>query len=252
MTNFNWTCPHCNMPQIVTDDNLHSEWVQLHVGKIDLGETGSRIVAIGCLNGACKKMTLTANLTKNFYDQFGNAREGDIVINTWRLMPESTAVPQPPYIPTPLCDDYYEACRIKDLSSKASATLSRRCLQGMIRDFTRIAKGTLDSEIKELRNAVDEGTAPAGVTHESVEAIDQVRSIGNIGAHMEKDINLIIDVDEGEAEALTDLVELLFEEWYVARHNRQQRLIKLAAIAEEKKAAIAEARAAIAQKKAEE
>ena len=36
-------------------------------------------------------------------------------------------------IPIPqLMDDYEEACAIVNLSPKASATLSRRCLQGMI------------------------------------------------------------------------------------------------------------------------
>ena len=80
------------------------------------------------------------------------------------------------------------------------------------------------------------GTAPSGVTAESVDAIDHVREIGNIGAHMEKDINLIIDVDPGEAEALIALIELLFDEWYVARHNRQERLGQLKLIADEKKA----------------
>lgn len=38
----------------------------------------------------------------------------------------------------------------------------------------------------------------------------QVREIGNIGAHMEADINVIIDVDPDEAQILIDLVELLF------------------------------------------
>ena len=60
---------------------------------------------------------------------------------------------------------------------------------------------------------------------------------------MEKDINLIIDVDAGEAEALTDLIEMLFSEWYVARHERQQKLARLEAIAADKKAKLAEARA---------
>jgi hypothetical protein len=192
---------------------------------------------------------LIFGLAERATDRLGNDLEGKN-INIWRVIPESNAVIQPEYIPHPIREDYYQACRIRELSPKASATLARRCLQGMIRDFTGIAKGTLDAEIKELRKQVDEGRAPAGVTHESAEAIDQVRSIGNIGAHMEKDINLIIDVDEGEAQALTDLIELLFSEWYVARHERQQRLTKLAAIAEEKKAAIAQARAQTAQRKA--
>ncbi len=60
---------------------------------------------------------------------------------------------------------------------------------------------------------------------------------------MEKDIDLIVEVDPGEAQALIGLAEKLFEEWYVARHNRQQRLARIAAIAAEKKGQIAEGRA---------
>jgi hypothetical protein len=73
------------------------------------------------------------------------------------------------------------------------------------------------------------------VTHESVDAIDHVRSIGNIGAHMEKDINLIIDIDSNEAQVLIELVEMLFDEWYVARYNRGRRLEALKGIAGTKK-----------------
>jgi hypothetical protein len=97
----------------------------------------------------------------------------------------------------------------------------------------------LDGEIRDLRSRIDAGQAPTGVTHESVEAIDQVRSIGNIGAHMEKDISLIVDVDPDDAQVLIGLIEMLFEEWYVARQNRQQRLTQIAAIAADKKAKIA-------------
>ncbi len=134
--------------------------------------------------------------------------------------------------------DYYEACAIRDRSPKASATLARRCLQGMIRDFCNIRGGTLDWEIRELRRQVDAHEAPRSVTLESVEAIDHVRKVGNIGAHMEKDINLIVDVDPGEAQALIELIELLFEEWYVERHERQKRLARVKEIREDKDATI--------------
>ncbi|WP_372445280.1 hypothetical protein [Clostridium estertheticum] len=36
------------------------------------------------------------------------------------------------------------------------------------------------------------------------EAIDAVRTIGNIGAHMEKDINQIVDVESSEAALLIE------------------------------------------------
>jgi Domain of unknown function (DUF4145) len=133
--------------------------------------------------------------------------------------------------------DYIEASRIRDLSPKASATLARRCIQGMIRDFCKTSKNRLIDEIKELSKRLEEETVPAGVNSESVEAIDHVRSIGNIGAHMEKDIGVIVDVDPGEAQTLLDLIEMLFEEWYVARNNRQEKLAKLKLIADEKASA---------------
>lgn len=99
-------------------------------------------------------------------------------------------------------------------------------MQGIIRDFCKIKKNRLIDEIKTLRDNVNDGTAPEGVTLDSLEAIDNVRSIGNIGAHMEKDINIIVDVNPEEAQILIELIETLFDEWYIARHKRQQRLVK--------------------------
>ncbi|OOY19197.1 hypothetical protein BMI86_15325 [Thioclava sp. DLFJ5-1] len=151
-----------------------------------------------------------------------------------RLLPSSHARVYPDYIPAPLREDYVEACQICDLSPKASATLARRCLQGMIRDFANISKGRLIDEISTLKKLLESDNAPKGVSPESIEAIDAVRSIGNIGAHMEKDISVIVDVDPEEARTLIELIEMLFEEWYIAREKRQTRLQRVVAIAEKK------------------
>jgi len=62
-----------------------------------------------------------------------------------------------------------------------------------------------------------------------------VRQIGNTGAHMEADINVIVDVEPDEAQLLIELVELLFVEWYVARESGGDRLAKLKAIVAAKK-----------------
>ena len=233
MTNFNWTCPYCQQAQTVTDPNFHSHDWSIGVGDIAEGECGVRLVAIGCLNVECRKLSLQATL-------HNTATNGSLLNNKrlhfWRLLPDSSAKPQPDYIPKALRDDYVEACRIRNLSPKASATLARRCLQGMIRDFSGIAKGTLDAEIKELQVRVDADKAPRGVTHESVEAIDHVRKIGNIGAHMEKDIGLIIDIDSEEAQLLIELIETLFDEWYIARKQRTDRLASIAALRASKEA----------------
>lgn len=234
---FPWTCNFCSSQQIVTESNFHTASTYFSIGQSEHGYSGIRHSAIRCVNPQCKEVTLAISFCSMKYEKgVGGFRPGD-VLQEWRLRPESSSKPQPEFIPKPIRDDYFEACLIRDRSPKASATLARRCLQGMIRDFCGISKKRLIDEINEIRRLLDEGMAPVGVSSETIEAIDAIRSIGNIGAHMETDINVIVDVDAGEAQALIELIEMLFEEWYVARNKRQQRLAKVKGIAEEKAAA---------------
>ncbi|MDH4270147.1 MAG: DUF4145 domain-containing protein [Dehalococcoidia bacterium] len=119
---------------------------------------------------------------------------------------------------------------IRDLSPKASATLSRRCLQGIIRDFWRgkVKPGRLAREIEQLEGLVDDDTW---------QAIDGVRSVGNIGAHMEEDINVIVDVEPHEAQLLVELIEILLKEWYVARQQKRLHLEAIRKLSAEKESA---------------
>jgi hypothetical protein len=91
------------------------------------------------------------------------------------------------------------------------------------------AKGrNLYEEINSIQSMVDP---------ETWQAIHVVRQMGNIGAHMEKDVNTIIDVDPKEAQLLLGLLEHLIREWYVARYNKDESLKKIVAMAREKDAA---------------
>jgi hypothetical protein len=146
-------------------------------------------------------------------------------IEVWLLRPKSLSKPFPAYIPQVVLDDYKEACLIVNDSPKASATLSRRCLQGIIRNFWKISKPRLIDEIKELEGKIDSSTW---------RAIDGVRSVGNIGAHMEKDINIIVDVDPEEAKTLIGLIEFLLKDWYVSRHDREEHMQKVIDLAKQK------------------
>jgi hypothetical protein len=95
----------------------------------------------------------------------------------------------------------------------------------MLRDFWGVKPSRLFDEINAIQEKVDA---------ELWEAIDGLRKIGNIGAHMEKDVNLIVDVETDEAEKLIWLIELLVKEWYVRRHERQQGLAAVRQMALEK------------------
>lgn len=52
-------------------------------------------------------------------------------------------------VPDDLAEDYRQACLVLPDSPKASAALSRRCLQHLLRDTAGIKKRNLDEEIGE-------------------------------------------------------------------------------------------------------
>lgn len=242
----NWRCPFCMHFQVLSDKNLRSTsgiiGSEFNKHSVKVG----RLLAVECMNADCKEIAVHADIGIPL--TLGSIQHPSSLgrsLMTFRLRPCSMAKPQRECVPKPLVADYEEACAILGGSPKASATLARRCLQGMIRDFCGIKKGTLASEIAELQKQVEEEKAPRQVSEESIEAIQAVRKIGNIGAHFEKDINLIIDVTSEEAQCLISLVEILFEEWYVSRHLRQQRLAQINAIAAEKDSMRAAARKAV-------
>lgn len=220
----NFTCPYCNHHSTIVGLDSQYSWEHIYMNKTEIGDIGFGILTIRCPNKDCNKLFLKTRLTNSFMN-LGSHKEGYLV-KEWQLLPESSAKIFPDYVPEVITEDYLEACRIRDLSPKASATLARRCLQGMIRDFWKISKTTLKEEIDDLKNLVDNTTW---------DAIDSIRRVGNIGAHMERDINLIIDVESNEAQLLIELIEQLVDDWYVQRHNREERMQKVKKMAEDKK-----------------
>lgn len=234
---FNWVCPYCQHAQTVGAAKADTSEHHISIKKLADGSVNLTGLYIGCSNPKCLKLTASVAIRSDHFNDYQGYvvdYEADTFVAK-SLLPEGMSKPQPSYIPRPLVEDYVEASLIRELSPKASATLARRCLQGMIRDFAGITRGRLIDEIRALRTAIDQGKAPRGVTTESLDAIDHVREIGNIGAHMEADINHIVDVDPGEAGVLLELIEMLFDEWYIDRHKRQDRLAKIAAVAADKK-----------------
>lgn len=228
MDPFHWSCPYCNRDVIITDENSSEFSNGWNVHNKD-GDLCMITRVIVCPNPTCREYVIRALLYKAQYhsptDEWRPV--GDRLIE-WSLRPQSSARVFPSYIPVPILVDYVEACAIRELSPKASATLSRRCLQGIIRDYWGVSKPKLVDEIAAIETKVDPLTW---------KAIDAVRGVGNIGAHMEKDINLIIDVDPDEAALLIGLLEVLFRDWYIVRHEREEQLRRIVAMGDAKAAA---------------
>ena len=149
----------------------------------------------------------------------------DLADQKINLSPRFSCKNFPEYIPASIREDYEEACEIQNISPKAAATLARRCMQGIIRDFWKVDGTNLYQEIDLIRDKVDPDIWTS---------LDGLRKIGNIGAHMEKDINLIVEIEPGEVSSLLQFIELLIDEWYVNRHNRQKLLSAIPLINEKK------------------
>jgi uncharacterized protein DUF4145 len=227
-TPFDWTCPYCGRDTTITD-SFYDNWSERDsLRNTKAGTVSVRHSFIICPNSNCKEFTFTTTTELYKVVHVINQATKFLLLRSWRLIPESTARVFPDYIPRPILADYNEACRISELSPKASATLARRCLQGMIRDFWKIKKKNLKLEIDALKGKIDS---------KLYEAIDGLRQIGNIGAHMEKDVNLIIDVEPNESKMLIGLIELLLKEWYIDRHDREENLGAIVALKDAKKVA---------------
>jgi hypothetical protein len=225
MAGSRWVCPHCEHAAFITDEqNVRTGNVALDIDNAE-GRLVSTITYIVCPNPSCKKTTVSLFLGNGTAIPY--LKRWGLPMLQLRLLPRSYARPIPDYVPEVIRQDYFEACAIVDLSPKAAATLARRALQGMIRDFHGITRATLYAEIEALKGLVDPTTW---------QAINVVRSVGNIGAHMEKDINLVIDVEPDEAVALIRLIEMLISEWYVARQRREEELSSIVTLGQEKQA----------------
>jgi hypothetical protein len=129
----------------------------------------------------------------------------------WFVYPRAATRPAcSPEVPKVLADDFHEACLVIADSPKASAALSRRCLQHLLREHAKVKKGDLSGEIQQV---IDSGRLPSFLT----EAIDAIRNTGNFAAHPAKSSKSgeVIEIEPGEAEWNLDVLEMLFDFYFV-------------------------------------
>ena len=224
-----WICPHCGTTATLQKSDANINKSSVIIGTASEQE-GISIAwcAIKCPSKTCEKFIL--DIDAHFGRFVPNTsfvsvdKTRPVGVGAFRFEPR-IGTPMSKHVPKVVVDDYTEACLIKDLSPKAAATLCRRALQGMVRDFWGITKRTLALELEAIETLCDA---------ELFAAMSAVRSIGNIGAHPERNIDLIIEVEEGEVESLLSLLHILDKEWYVARAAKADRLAAIIALGVEK------------------
>lgn len=140
------------------------------------------------------------------------------VISDQLLYPKCSSRLVQPEVPDYYKEEYLEAASVLQLSPKASAAISRRLLQCVLREDLKIKKSSLANEINDF---LENKTVPTYLS----EAIDAIRSVGNFAAHPEKDVSTgeLVDVEDGEAEWLLEVLDSLFDFVFVQPKRLEER-----------------------------
>lgn len=134
------------------------------------------------------------------------------------VYPYRKSVAVPPEVPEKYTGDFREAVLVLDLSPTASAALSRRILQNILRYEFGIQHRNLADEI-------DAFIAQPGIPSYLTSAVDAIRNIGNLAAHPLKNTNTgeVVPVEPGEAEWLIEVLSSLFDFKFIQPLKLQER-----------------------------
>lgn len=141
------------------------------------------------------------------------------------LLPRVSARPPlPPAVTEPYRGLYTEAALILQDSPRASAALSRRCLQQLLREKAGAPPGKLYGEIEWV-------LTNAGLPGHVTESLHDLRTIGNMAAHPNKSTASgdDIEVEPGEAEWTLDTLDGLFSYYFIEPARTAARKAALAA-----------------------
>jgi hypothetical protein len=173
---------------------------------------------------ACKRLILELSGKKIMKFGQGEFYAGAEIARS-SVRPRGSMRPNPSEkVPEKFSQDCIEASLVLSDSPKASSALSRRCLQHILREKAGVKHSNLDREIQEV---MDSGKLPSHLEN----AIDAVRNIGNFAAHPIKSTasGEVIDVEPGEAEWTLDVIEGLFDFYFVQPsllHEKREALNK--------------------------
>lgn len=129
---------------------------------------------------------------------------------TMMLYPRAPMRPLAPEVPEPYAGLFNEAALTLPDSPRASAALSRRCLQQLLRQEAKVPPGKLYDEIEHvLANRL----LPSHLN----DGLHGLRELGNMAAHPMKNSATgdVVEVEPGEAEWTLDILEGLFDFYFV-------------------------------------
>ena len=178
------------------------------VGKINGDECSWSVESYTCPE--CEKPILVLHEMRRVYADNPMSPWNTKTVQKSVIFPRGAArPPAPPEVPADIASDFNEACLVLVDSPKASAALSRRCLEHLLRE-----RGVSTEE--NLGRAIDDALATHLPGHIAGN-LDAVRNIGMFAAHPKKSTHSgeILAVEPGEAEWNLEVLESLFDHYYV-------------------------------------
>lgn len=136
--------------------------------------------------------------------------------------PYRKSLTAPPGVPEKYAGDFREAVLVMNLSPTASAALSRRVFQNILRNEFGI-------QARDLYKEIETFIAQPGIPSYLTDAVDAIRNIGNFAAHPLKSTNTgeVVPVEPGEAEWLIEVLNSLFDFKFTQPQKLQERKDKL-------------------------
>lgn len=202
-------CPHCSVTAYI---NWKTEWLSIPRSRVQ-EKHYSKIV----------DLVILAN--DEWHTHYAACPEcEELIIVLERVGPsnplEYFAYPRFPKVesigsevPEHLRKDYEEAHAVLSISTRASAVLSRRILQEILREHG-YESGDLSTQINGVLTEEDPKRSLPPALYET---IDAVRHFGNFSAHpvTDKTTLQVIEVENGEAEWCLQIIIELFDHYYV-------------------------------------
>ena len=203
-------CPHC-----LTVVKFEAPAIQAQYKIVQEGSKQT-VVVLTAACPDCGRLIFSIRVVKGV----DSSPQMDRVI--WPISSARSSAPDD--VPQEMRADFDEAGLVLPISAKASAGLSRRCLQQVLTEAGKTKSDDLSKQIDEV--------LPSLPSHIGSN-LDAVREIGNFAAHPRKSqsAGTILDVEPGEAEWNLDVLEALFDFYYVRpeqeRKKREQLNAKL-------------------------
>ncbi len=200
-------CPYCS--------------TGIHFGPkpAQIGRWGMTVIsALGQTCPECHKIIIVLEVNK--FTICDPISEEEFLTSSDEILvyPASRHKTLPREVPESINQEFQEAVGVLTISPKASAALSRRILQILLRDYA-------GAKSDNLSKAIDEAQTNPKMSGDLSRMLDYIREVGNFAAHPRKSTNTgeILDVEPEEANINLEVLEALFDFYIVQPEKNKKR-----------------------------